>query len=460
MVAHRRDRRLEVVALLAAHPELVPLHLVLDALEVELLEELPDLARLVGRDAHAQGDRLAHRSLGGLLDLPEVERLERHLAAHELLLEHLGERLAAGSRSRCASSMVFSLSSIELPVFLKSNRVLDLPLRLVDRVADLLHVELGDDVERGHVGSCAAVRPRSGSGRSRAKGRGSRPDTVRAPGRYPSGQRGQSVKLLRKLRWFESNPAHSPAVRRAFIVSRCVRPGSVPRSGNRGDTGDMPGRRLTRRSAGTVGVVPARSRLPPCSRRCGGSGYHYVKSSEDRTFFKVPDDWKLYDEDVAPRRQQADLSDDELRGAARAPRWIVGVRRRIPSPRSRTWRTRAPKYPVGQAIVQRPHARVRRRSVAEVAAQPLLRHRRRIEKENAEVLRYEPVELDGGFHGSHLVARLSRRSAATSPSNQIVLLDQATTKVYALSVSCATECYDKNESKIDTIIDSWTVEES
>ena len=30
-----------------------------------------------------------------------------------------------------------------------------------------------------------------------------------APGRYPSGQRGQPVKLLRKLRWFESNPAHS-----------------------------------------------------------------------------------------------------------------------------------------------------------------------------------------------------------------------------------------------------------
>ncbi len=29
-----------------------------------------------------------------------------------------------------------------------------------------------------------------------------------ALGRYPSGQRGQSVKLLRELRWFESNPAH------------------------------------------------------------------------------------------------------------------------------------------------------------------------------------------------------------------------------------------------------------
>ena len=49
----------------------------------------------------------------------------------------------------------------------------DLALRLVDRVADLLHVELGDDVERGHVGSlCGSVRlPVEHSGSSRANGR-------------------------------------------------------------------------------------------------------------------------------------------------------------------------------------------------------------------------------------------------------------------------------------------------
>jgi hypothetical protein len=32
--------------------------------------------------------------------------------------------------------------------------------------------------------------------------------TVGAPGVYPSGQRGQTVNLLRKLRWFESSRAH------------------------------------------------------------------------------------------------------------------------------------------------------------------------------------------------------------------------------------------------------------
>ena len=49
VVLHRLDRRLQVVALLAAHAELVALHLVLHALEPEALEVLADLACLVAR---------------------------------------------------------------------------------------------------------------------------------------------------------------------------------------------------------------------------------------------------------------------------------------------------------------------------------------------------------------------------------------------------------------------------
>ena len=30
---------------------------------------------------------------------------------------------------------------------------------------------------------------------------------------------------------------------------------------------------------------------------CAGTGYHYVKNSSDKTYFKVPDSWKLYNED-------------------------------------------------------------------------------------------------------------------------------------------------------------------
>jgi hypothetical protein len=77
---------------------------------------------------------------------------------------------------------------------------------------------------------------------------------------------------------------------------------------------------------------------------------------------------------------------------------------------------------------------------------------------NAHVSAYDLVELDGGFHGSHLVARVDGKTGSIT-FNQIALFDQATSKVYAISIYCSTECYDKNESKIDSVIKSWTVKD-
>jgi hypothetical protein len=77
---------------------------------------------------------------------------------------------------------------------------------------------------------------------------------------------------------------------------------------------------------------------------------------------------------------------------------------------------------------------------------------------NAHVSAYDLVELDGGFHGSHLVARVDGKTGSIT-FNQIALFDQATSKVYAISIYCTTECYDKYESKIDSVIKSWTVKD-
>ena len=69
VLAERGDRGLEVVALLARHPQLLALHLVLHALEPEALDELADLAGLVGGDADVQRRGLAHAALRRFLDL-------------------------------------------------------------------------------------------------------------------------------------------------------------------------------------------------------------------------------------------------------------------------------------------------------------------------------------------------------------------------------------------------------
>ena len=47
------------------------------------------------------------------------------------------------------------------------------------------------------------------------------------------------------------------------------------------------------RSAALLLLVAA----PLALAACAGSGYHYVKSTEDKTYFKVPESWNLYDEE-------------------------------------------------------------------------------------------------------------------------------------------------------------------
>ena len=81
----------------------------------------------------------------------------------------------------------------------------------------------------------------------------------------------------------------------------------------------------------------------------------------------------------------------------------------------------------------------------------------RMDDETGEVVSYEDLELDGGFHGSHLVANLTMSDGGVMTIDQTLLLDQATTKLYALIVSCSSVCYEQNSEDIKQVVDSWTV---
>lgn len=222
----------------------------------------------------------------------------------------------------------------------------------------------------------------------------------------------------------------------------------MPRRRPRGQSAGVPSAKVW----GAILVVAATTALSACS----GSGYQYVKSSGDRTYFKVPSDWKLYDNDALLEARETDLSDAEIE-ERRANTWAT-VFDGHPAPALAHLANRSPQHPVGQAIVQKlsPEA-------ADGVSLSSLRNLffeidKKLDKETAEVLAYEPVERDGGFHGSRMVARITTNRGDVVV-NQIVLLDQAISKVYALAVSCSTECYDEYESDIDTVVDSWTVKD-
>ena len=173
-------------------------------ISLALSVEIPDV----------EADGLTHRALRRLFDLPVAQRLQRHLALDHLLLEHLGER----GQARLALGVELDLLVFQLDRAAGVLEVVargDLARRLVDRVADLLHVELGHDVEGGH-GSSPGVG---------ALGvRNWRPDTVRAPGSVPEWPKGAGCKPAAQATLVRIQPGpltpRSPARRRrAFRFS-------------------------------------------------------------------------------------------------------------------------------------------------------------------------------------------------------------------------------------------------
>jgi hypothetical protein len=188
---------------------------------------------------------------------------------------------------------------------------------------------------------------------------------------------------------------------------------------------------------------------------CAGSGYDYVKSSSDRTYFKVPSKWTLYDEEDLVDRFNGDLTDAQ-REQLLDDTWRVAFDA-SPKPTLRHLLETNAKDPSGVALV---------RSLtfddSDTVSLAALRNYffdvdTALEDGTGEVVDYEDLQLDGGFRGSHLVANLTMTDGGVMTIDQTMLLDQATTKLYSLIVSCSSTCYERNSGDIKKVVESWTV---
>ncbi len=189
---------------------------------------------------------------------------------------------------------------------------------------------------------------------------------------------------------------------------------------------------------------------------CAGSGYHYVKSSEDRTYFKVPENWKLYDEDqviktlghnLSPRQRKSQLDNAWHVGFDASSRPALG--RHLLDARARN--------PVGLAAVEELDFDTADQLSINALRNFFVDIDTAIDQGSGEVLTYEPVERDGGFHGIHIVANVDDPKGRVMTFDQTSILDQATSKLYTLLVTCSANCYEHNKDKIERIVESWTV---
>jgi hypothetical protein len=187
---------------------------------------------------------------------------------------------------------------------------------------------------------------------------------------------------------------------------------------------------------------------------CAGTGYHYVKSSENKAYFKIPDGWRLYSQEqildrakgLSPREKQAELDST----------WRV-VFDGAPKPAlAHLFDTRS-KHPTGMALVLQ-------LSFDDSDSVSLMALRNfffdidgAAQNNTGEVISYESVELDGGFHGIHIVATLDDDRGRPLTINETAVLDQSTSKLYIFIVGCEATCYEDEQGSIERIVKSWTV---
>lgn len=186
---------------------------------------------------------------------------------------------------------------------------------------------------------------------------------------------------------------------------------------------------------------------------CAGSGYTYHSNRDEKLYFKVPDDWTVFDtEDLLP----------ELQGSADAG-WVRGFAGGTrPSPDS----VRAITHSEPRGYVEVVRLDVMERDELSLATlrgtnfgtDPLL-----FAQENPdgplEILDYDDVVLDGGPHGVHIrVALTPEGGGSTAIIDQTVLVDKATTKRYVFSIGCHVDCWDAHVREIEEVIESWTLE--
>src|SRR5262249_29140477 len=151
LVLDHRDDLLQIVAILSGHADLVFLDRGLH-LDLAVLDETHDLPGLLDGDALLDGDLLPERAAGRLFHLAVVQGLERDATLVELRLEDIDDGLElhlVGHGQR-------DVGPLELHLVLRALEIVagvDLAPRLIERVRDLLHVDLAHDVEgilRGH----------------------------------------------------------------------------------------------------------------------------------------------------------------------------------------------------------------------------------------------------------------------------------------------------------------------
>jgi hypothetical protein len=192
---------------------------------------------------------------------------------------------------------------------------------------------------------------------------------------------------------------------------------------------------------------------------CGGSGYTYHANRDENVYFKVPDDWTVFDTEDYPEggfpeglwlrgfmAGSAPSADEVFSWLSDEPRGYVVIEPLTLTERDSTsiatlrgahFGTDDTGSPIDPFTYAEEHP------------------------DELQILGYEDdIVYDHGPHGVHLRMAVSPPGAQeTAIVDQTALVDAATRKRYVLSIGCNLDCFDEHERTIEEVIESWTLEE-
>ena len=201
-----------------------------------------------------------------------------------------------------------------------------------------------------------------------------------------------------------------------------------------------------------LGFCIAAAVLASCATR-----YTYVANSGDRTYFRMPHGWTLFDESELRASHALGIPESEPPGSA--PMWIVAFDA-DPSASPKDLAFDDESYPQGLAQV-RTLDEATRASFSDASIRNSLLPLDQIMQQNPDALQLlntDAIKQADGVHGMRLVYRLTA-SGTSITVDQVAVVDSSTQKLHLLAIWCSSTCYDRYRASIAQVVDSWTVKE-
>jgi len=188
------------------------------------------------------------------------------------------------------------------------------------------------------------------------------------------------------------------------------------------------------------------------------SSYTYIKNSSVKTYFKVPNEWRVFEENEIFRSQISGLS-PQGEAAAKASIWMVAFDA-APKASLDHFFSGASPYPAGFAQV-RQLSEEQRDAISLGAIRNTIFPLNQLQVQDptsVEFLENQDIVLSGGIHGVRAIFNV-RLGDTFYTANQTGLINPETSRLYLFIIGCEARCYLNHKKTIDEIVSSWTVRE-